>query len=79
MIVKLKGKTQKGKNRIREWGETWKVTAKNESVLFSNERGPWASVIPIDIPTENQKSPVMGLRWINLRSDEDFEVEIVKE
>lgn len=79
MIIKLKGKTQKGKNRVHEWGILWEVFAKDDKVIFSQKDGPWVSIVPIDIPKENLKSPSMGFRWIHLNDDDDFVVEIVED
>lgn len=35
----LKGKTQKGKNRIREHGDTWHLARKADSVQFDARPG----------------------------------------
>jgi hypothetical protein len=45
--IRLKGKSQKGKNRIREQGETWCVFAVTDHVLFNKGvAGPWLFVSP---------------------------------
>lgn len=68
-MIKLKGKTQKGKNRVREHGENWEVIRECDSVIFSNEPGPWGFIVP-----EGQDRADKGSRWINLRDDKDFEI-----
>lgn len=64
----LRGKTLKGKNRIRELGEVWFLDRKQDSVLFSSRPGPWGFVFPKD------HDRVQHSRWIHLESDLDFEI-----
>lgn len=68
----LKGKTQKGKNRIRECGtDKWFIIHQKNRVLFDSRPGPWALVAPdIDSPSKS----VILRRWIHLTDDKDFEV-----
>ena len=63
----LKGITQKGKNRIREHGNEWVLVRQAESVLFSQEPGPWWFVYPVT-------GGVTECRWIRNTRDKDFEV-----
>ena len=65
--VTLSGKTNLGKNRVRELGATWVVTATAKSVPNSPKAGPWLNVQP---PGKPHKA-----RWINLKDDIDFTVE----
>jgi len=65
MILTLKGITQKGKNRIRECGDKWKVIEEQEKNVF-NEYGPWLFIEPI---TDKEK-----FRWIHKNNDKDFEI-----
>lgn len=68
--IKLVGKSHKGKNRIREHGETWFVLAETERVLFSSDKsGPWLFIAPPG-KTMNDKAS----RWVHGISDIDFEV-----
>lgn len=67
MILRLKGKTQKGKNRVRELGNEWELVERRDSVLFSQEKGPWLLVVPVS----NPEKP----RWIHENNDVDFEIE----
>lgn len=64
----LKGKTLKGKNRIRELGEEWLCIRTSDTVHFSNRNGPWGFVKPAKEGVENQE------RWIHLVDDQDFEI-----
>ena len=62
----LKGKSLKGKNRIREHGEFWFVEVEADTVLFDPRPGPWALVVPGG-PANREHS-----RWIHLKEDKDF-------
>jgi hypothetical protein len=64
--MKLKGKTLKGKNRIRELGEDWDLVTTANSVLFDARPGPWLAVAPRSKPNE--------WRWIHSRHDDNFEI-----
>jgi hypothetical protein len=64
--LKLRGKSQKGKNRVRELGENWIVLEECDTVLFSSQNGPWLHVQP---NAGREKS-----RWINKLHDADFEI-----
>ena len=72
--IKLKGITAKGKNRIREHGDTWTVLAETDRVLFSpTQQGPWLFITP------KPAGPGLGQddkasRWVHLTSDFDFTV-----
>lgn len=67
MCVKLIPKTAKGKQRVKQYGDTGKVCCLAESVSFSSEKGPWLLVEAAD-PSS---------RWVNLHNDKDFSVELV--
>lgn len=62
----LTGKTQKGKNRIRELGTLWQIVRTADTVLFDTRKGPWALVKPIGQPDKS--------RWIHWTDDKDFVV-----
>lgn len=67
--IRLKGKSQKGKNRIREQGETWFVFAETNKVLFNPSVGPWLFVSPEGM-TQNHKAS----RWVHGLTDVDFDI-----
>ena len=71
MIIHLKGRTQKGKNRIQENGERWEVIEERLNVLFSPEYGPWILICPVD----SKKN----IRWIKEKNDSDFEIVKIEE
>ena len=69
-LIRLKGISQKGKNRIREQGEVWTVWAECDRVLFApNSAGPFLFIAPIGKGQDDKAS-----RWIKLVDDIDFVV-----
>lgn len=68
--IRLKGKTQKGKNRVREHGEFWSVFAETDHVLFRQDMvGPWIFISP-----QGKDQTHKASRWIHATTDIDFEV-----
>lgn len=68
--IQLKGISQKGKNRIREFGPMWIVLALTDHVLFQpNLKGPWLFVAPPGCTQEDKAS-----RWIHGFEDPDFTI-----
>ncbi len=66
--VKLTGISQKGKNRVRESGETWIVFAETDTILFSpGVKGPWLFLSPEGCD-QNHKAG----RWVKATADQDF-------
>lgn len=74
MRLQLLGLTNKGKQRLREFGTVWRVVIIEHSVLFEKIKGPWLFIEPL---MEDSSQRLLGGRWINGRSDLDFS--IVKE
>ena len=68
--IKLKGISQKGKNRVREHGSDWTVFAETDHVLFQpNDGGPWLFVGPVGTAQGGKAS-----RWVRSFDDADFQV-----
>lgn len=68
--IQLKGLSQKGKNRIRDFGDRWTVLGEAETVLFAPaEPGPWLFVSP-----EGKGQNDRGARWIRATGDENFTI-----
>jgi hypothetical protein len=66
--IKLTGKSQKGKNRVREHGNDWNVLAETDVVLFSpGKKGPWLFITPV-----GQGHDSKAARWIHAISDQNF-------
>lgn len=65
MVAVLKGKTQKGKQRVKQWGGSGKVMRCVESIPASPKKGKWFAVVAGD-PT---------WRWVGL-DDKDFDISI---
>ncbi len=72
MNLILDGKSHKGKNRIRELGKFWHIIEKRDKVIFSSVFGGWAFIAPQGKGKEDKAS-----RWINLKSDVDFDVKLI--
>lgn len=65
--VNLIGKSKKGKERIkRDGAEDWLVMKVSDTVLFSDEHGPWVRLGKEGIP--------QSIRWVNLNNDLDFQI-----
>lgn len=62
----LKGKTLKGKNRIRELGAEWDIVTTANTVLFDARPGPWLAIAPRSNPD--------AWRWIHAHHDDNFEI-----
>lgn len=71
---RLKGKSLKGKNRVKEHGEIWELISRRDRVLFSSEAGPWLLVTPISV--EPILEPKRADRWVKEKDDPDFEVSL---
>ena len=67
--IVLEGKTQKGKNRIRENGTIWVVHARTDKVLFNPEKGPWLFIFP-----EGKSHTDKSSRWIKEVDDIHFKI-----
>jgi len=68
--IKLKGITQKGKNRVRENGDTWVVFAETDHILFApSAAGPWLFVSPVGTNQDHKSS-----RWVRAVGDSDFHI-----
>jgi hypothetical protein len=66
--MKLRGKTKKGRERIRRDGEDgWTVIRTIDCVAWSSDTGPWILVLPAD--GNHSRS-----RWIHEKRDPDFEI-----
>lgn len=66
MFLRLSGKTQKGKNRIRELGPLWKVREHRDGVpCIGGGRG--IAIEPLSDPSK--------WRWISEGNDPDFDIE----
>lgn len=74
MLIKLKGKTRHGVNRIHEHGEVWQLSTEVanddaivDRVMFSSKPGPWMLLQSLRRKTYVQ--------WVNRNDDEDFLIE----
>jgi len=66
--MKLKGKTKKGRERIkRDGADGWSIIRTTDWVAWSSDTGPWSLVLPAS--GNHSRS-----RWIHETRDPDFEV-----
>lgn len=70
MFAILTGKTQKGRNRVRENGREWTVKKTANRVLFDTRTGPWLLLSAVH---SNDG------RWVHATDDKDFLVELREE
>ena len=71
--IKVRGISQRGKNRIREQGDTWVVLAETDRVLFNpSEAGPWLFIAPPGMGQDDNPS-----RWMHLTNDPTFGLVLV--
>lgn len=76
-MIKLIPKTLNGKNKLQNAKVkgscgNWKILQQEDTVLFSDESGPWLKVVPL---TENDEEIMSLSRWIHSSNDKDFNVE----
>ena len=64
--IKVQGKSSKGRNRINEHGDTWRVKNKFK-------KGHWPWVEEDSIMLESLKDGTTA-RWVNLLEDKDFKL-----
>lgn len=68
--IRLKGLSQKGKNRVKQHGIDWQVFAETDRVLFApNAAGPWLYIVPVGALADSAAG-----RWVHANNDKDFEV-----
>ena len=71
MIIRLKGKTNHGKNRVREQGEIWEIIRLNPTVGFKTKApGPFMLL---------QATTSINMRWVSTVNDDNFSVEVIDE
>ena len=71
--VKLEGVSRHGKNRVREQGEDWRVVGESPVVHFKTTApGPF-----LLLESEDQGPRGHWARWISIKNDPDFSIEIV--
>lgn len=72
--VKLKAKTHRGKNHLRNAGtDTWRILEDRESVIcLGNERG--LLIQPTTEGPEERFTVKSKTRWIKAKHDPDFDI-----
>ncbi len=75
LISKLKGKSKKGKDRIRQHGDVWEVCEELDKVLFpTNSSGPFLKLRSVMCECNTCKKFGQDWRIISEKNDSDFEI-----
>jgi hypothetical protein len=75
LISKLKGKSKKGKDRIRQHGDMWEVCEELDKVLFpTNSSGPFLKLRSVMCECNTCKKFGQDWRIISEKNDSDFEI-----
>jgi hypothetical protein len=75
LISTLKGKSKKGKDRIRQHGDVWEVCEELDKVLFpTNSSGPFLKLRSVMCECNTCKKWGQDWRIISEKNDSDFEV-----
>ena len=70
--VKLTGLTKHGKNRVREQGDMWTVTAM--SVAHRSSFAPIGSSIAL---LRADSDPIKFWRWVEVKNDKNFHMRVM--
>lgn len=73
MLIRLTGKTRKGKNRLHEAGTTqWCIVTRPQEVAFAS--GLWFSIVPTDEWGNEPEDWIENrhTRWVEFPIDRDF-------
>lgn len=73
-VVSLRGKSNKGKQKIRHFGELWVIVGIQDTVQFTHVRGPWINVRSTKQRDEDGNAVNVDFRWVHETSDTDFEI-----
>lgn len=69
LLLTLKGITGKGKNRVRESGEAWRIVRTESRIQFDDRIGPWHLIVPA-----NKRDNDNAMRWVHEFNNKDFSV-----
>ena len=73
--VELKGKTKKGKDRIRQHGKMWEVCGESDKVMFpTDSSGPFLKLRSIMCECKTCEKWGQDWRIISEKNDSDFEI-----
>ena len=70
--VKLVGKTKHGKNRVREQGPTWVVVKVGSGMGFAEDNNKEFALLSAE------SRPDDHWRWVALKEDKNFTMEVVE-
>ena len=68
-VFTLAGISKRGKQIIKQHGERWECLESREHVLFSDKRGPWLLLVPVDeqrfANTAREARDESASRWVH--------------
>ena len=70
--VKLEGKTKHGKNRVREQGHAWVVVKVGSGMVFAEDKNKEFALLSAE------SRPDDHWRWVALKEDKNFTMEVVE-
>lgn len=71
MLIRLKGRSQHGKNRVHQFGEMWEVMDERTSIQTVTHRGCTGPFWLLkSINSTSAFNP--DLRWVSIKDDPDF-------
>lgn len=70
MFVRLEAKSHKGKNRLRERGDIWRVVTEHDKVPCLDNRAGFL-IEPVSLSTHVSST---NRRWIEKENDRDFTI-----
>lgn len=75
-LIILKGITSKGKQRLAEWGTEWAIKEERDTVIHDLDctPGSWFYVVPVNIPSKNNRTADVGARWVHSKRDTNFKI-----
>ena len=67
MIIRLKGKSKHGKNRIAQFDDLWEVVGQRPKINVGKPMGPGPFLLIASVVKDD-------LRWVSKNDDLDFEI-----
>jgi hypothetical protein len=67
--IKVKANSARGKQLIKQFGDSWEVLEVRKSVAFSPNQNGWFFAFPIGCA-----SPIRESRWIAINNDKHLDI-----
>lgn len=66
----VKGISEKGQQKIKQWGDEWVILCERQFVMFNHKDGPWYFIQASTDMTETGESTC----WVHGKDDPDFKL-----